>query len=40
MDVVLDVGEIGWEPTLYVLAHNPLDLIDRTHQLLSALGAE
>ncbi len=40
MDVLLDEGDIGWEPTLYVLAHNPLDLIDRTHQLLSALGAE
>ncbi len=38
IDVLLDEGDFGWEPTLYVLAHNPLDLIDRTHQLLSALG--
>ena len=40
IDVLLDEGDFGWEPTLYVLAHNPLDLIDRTHQLLSALGGE
>ena len=38
IDVLLDEGDFGWEPTLYVLAHNPLDLIDRTHQLLSAMG--
>ena len=37
IDILLDVGDFGWEPTLYVLAHNPLDLIDRTHQILSAL---
>jgi hypothetical protein len=36
IDILLDVGDFGWEPTLYVLAHNPLDLIDRTHQILSA----
>ncbi|MBT5391810.1 MAG: hypothetical protein HOL22_05620 [Euryarchaeota archaeon] len=37
IDILLDEGDFGWEPTLYVLAHNPLDLIDRTHQILSAL---
>ena len=37
IDILLDIGDFGWEPTLYVLAHNPLDLIDRTHQILSAL---
>ncbi|MDE0869429.1 MAG: hypothetical protein OSA21_03850 [Candidatus Poseidoniaceae archaeon] len=37
IDILLDIGDFGWEPTMYVLAHNPLDLIDRTHQVLSAL---
>ena len=37
IDVLLDEGDFGWEPTLYILAHNPLDLIDRTHQVLSAI---
>ncbi len=37
IDILLDIGDFGWEPALYVLAHNPLDLIDRTHQILSAL---
>ena len=37
IDILLDIGDFGWEPTMYVLAHNPLDLIDRTHQILSAL---
>lgn len=40
IDVLLDEGDFGWEPTLYVLAHNPLDLIDRTHQLLTALRGD
>ena len=40
IDVVLDQGDFGWEPTLYILAHNPLDLIDRTHQVLSALRGD
>ena len=37
LDVVLDVGDFGWEPSMYILAHNPLELIDRTHQLVAAL---
>ncbi len=40
IDVVLDQGDFGWEPTLYILAHNPLDLIDRTHQVLSVLRGD
>ena len=35
LDVIIDAGGYGWEPSLYILAHNPLELIDRTH-LLSA----
>ena len=37
-DVLLDEGAFGWEPSLYVLAHNPLELVDRTHQIVGALG--
>lgn len=37
LDVVLDIGDFGWEPSMYILAHNPLELIDRTHQLVAAL---
>ena len=36
-DVLLDEGDFGWEPTLYVIAHNPLELVDRTHQLAALL---
>ena len=36
-DVLLDEGAFGWEPSLYILAHNPLELIDRTHQIVGAL---
>ena len=35
IDVLLDEGAFGWEPSLYILAHNPLELIDRCHQVLS-----
>jgi predicted fused transcriptional regulator/phosphomethylpyrimidine kinase len=37
-DVLLDEGAFGWEPSLYVLAHNPLELVDRTHQIVGVLG--
>ena len=36
-DVLLDEGDFGWEPTLYIVAHNPLELVDRTHQLTAIL---
>ena len=38
LDIILDEGGYGWEPSLYVLAHNPLELIDRTHQIAAELG--
>ena len=37
-DLLLDEGAFGWEPALYILAHNPLELIDRTHQIAAVLG--
>jgi predicted fused transcriptional regulator/phosphomethylpyrimidine kinase/predicted transcriptional regulator len=36
VDILLDEGAFGWEPNLYILAHNPLELIDRCHQVLSS----
>jgi hypothetical protein len=38
-DCVLDKGAFGWEPCLYIMAHNPLELVDRTHRFISALEA-
>ena len=38
LDIILDEGGYGWEPSLYVLAHNPLELIDRTHQIAAQIG--
>lgn len=35
VDILLDTGAFGWEPSLYILAHNPLELIDRCHLILS-----
>ncbi|MFL2949510.1 MAG: thiamine-phosphate synthase family protein [Candidatus Poseidoniaceae archaeon] len=37
-DVLLDEGAFGWEPSLYILAHNPLELVDRTHQIAGVLS--
>jgi predicted fused transcriptional regulator/phosphomethylpyrimidine kinase len=36
IDLILDEGAFGWEPSLYILAHNPLELIDRTHRIISS----
>jgi XRE family transcriptional regulator, thiamine biosynthesis regulator len=38
IDVILDEGAFGWEPALYVLAHNPLELVDRMHRIISELN--
>jgi predicted fused transcriptional regulator/phosphomethylpyrimidine kinase len=39
-DVLLDEGAFGWEPSLYIFAHNPLELIDRTHQIAALITGE
>jgi len=36
IDLILDEGAFGWEPSLYILAHNPLELIDRTHRIVAS----
>lgn len=38
VDVIIDAGDFGWEPTLYILANNPLELVERTHTFLAALA--
>jgi predicted fused transcriptional regulator/phosphomethylpyrimidine kinase len=38
IDVILDEGAFGWEPALYILAHNPLELVDRMHRIISELN--
>ena len=37
IDLIVDVGDFGWEPSLYILANNPLELVEKTHTLISAL---
>jgi predicted fused transcriptional regulator/phosphomethylpyrimidine kinase len=37
IDAILDIGDFGWEPSLYVLASNPLEVVDRCHNLIHAL---
>lgn len=38
IDIILDEGAFGWEPALYILAHNPLELVDRMHRIISILN--
>ena len=37
IDVILDIGDFGWEPSLYVLGASPLDVVDRCHTLIKTL---
>ena len=37
IDVILDIGDFGWEPSLYVLGASPLDVVDRLHTLIKTL---
>lgn len=38
IDVILDEGSFGWEPALYILAHNPLELVDRMHRIIAMIN--
>ena len=38
IDIILDEGAFGWEPALYILAHNPLELVDRMHKIIAQLN--
>ena len=40
LDIILDEGAFGWEPALYILGPNPMDLIDRTHAIIDAMNTE
>jgi predicted fused transcriptional regulator/phosphomethylpyrimidine kinase len=35
--ILVDEGDFGWVPTLYVLGSNPIELIDRAHLLIDTL---
>jgi hypothetical protein len=37
IDIIFDEGGFGWEPSLYILAHNPLELVDRMHQICAVM---
>ena len=40
LDIVLDEGAFGWEPALYILGPNPMDLVDRAHTIIDAMNTE
>ena len=40
IDVILDIGDFGWEPSLYVVGSSPLDVVDRCHALIKTLGGK
>jgi len=40
IDVILDIGDFGWEPSLYVVGSSPLDVVDRCHTLIKTLGGK
>ena len=40
IDVILDIGDFGWEPSLYILAENPLEVVDKCHAIIKALAGE
>ena len=39
IDVILDEGDFGWVSSLYILAHNPLELVDRMHKIVSLINS-
>lgn len=40
IDVLLDVGDFGWEPSLFILGNNPLEVVERCHQMIDEFDTE
>jgi len=40
LDVLLDEGDFGWEPSLFILGSNPLEVIERCHQIIDEFNTE
>ena len=40
IDIILDEGSFGWVPALYILAHNPLEIVDRMHQIITHINSK
>lgn len=40
MAIVIDEGDFGWEPSLYILGATPADLVDRCHVIIDAMNTE
>lgn len=40
LDVILDEGDFGWEPSLFILGSNPLEVIERCHQMIDLFNEE
>ena len=40
IDVLLDVGDFGWEPSLFILGSNPLEVVERCHQIIDEFDTE
>ncbi len=40
IDAILDIGDFGWEPSLYILAKNPLEVVDKCHAMINSLAGE
>jgi len=38
IDIILDEGDFGWEPALYILAHNTMELIERCHEIIDGMN--
>ena len=38
--LLIDEGDFGWEPSMYILGKTPADLVDRCHVIIDAMNTE
>ena len=38
--ILVDEGDFGWEPSMYILGKTPADLVDRCHVIIDAMNTE
>jgi predicted fused transcriptional regulator/phosphomethylpyrimidine kinase len=40
LDILIDEGAFGWEPSLYILATTTTELVERCHVIIDAMNTE
>ena len=40
LDIIIDEGAFGWEPSLYILGSSTMEVVERCHVIIDAMNTE